>query len=116
MSRRRAGIVVLLLEQAGLASSCGEGSRLWTAGEEGLLGTLSGNYGLADGIPKVAKSVEGKMSEPESQKISVWAVRETHKLEVNFGLVVIADYSYCTSEQLSCWFIDLDLFVIATND
>lgn len=45
MSGRGAGIVVLLLEQAGPAGSCGEGSRLRTAGEEGLLGTLSGNHG-----------------------------------------------------------------------
>lgn len=50
VSRRRAGIVVLLLEQGGLASSCGEGSRFRTAGEEGLLGTLSGNYGLTAGM------------------------------------------------------------------
>lgn len=47
MSRRRADIVVLLLE---LASSCGEGSRLTTAGDEGLQGILSGNYRVTAGL------------------------------------------------------------------
>lgn len=41
---------MLLLELASPASSCGEGSRLRTAGEEGLLGTLSGSYGLNAGM------------------------------------------------------------------
>lgn len=45
-SGRGAGIVVLLLAQAGPTSSCGEGSGL---GEEGLMGILSGSSGATAG-------------------------------------------------------------------
>ena len=47
---------------------CGEGSKLRTAGEEGLLGTLSGNYGLTPEMEflRWPESVEGKMSAPRT--------------------------------------------------
>lgn len=67
---RGAGIVVLLLEQAGPTSSCGEGSRLGTAGEGGLLGKLSGNYGQAgNDIPKGEKSLLGKMRKQDRRTL-----------------------------------------------
>lgn len=74
---RGAGIVVLLLEQAGPTSSCGEGSRLGTAGEGGLLGKLSGNYGQAgNDIPKGEKSLLGKM-----RKQDRWSVLDHKKID-----------------------------------
>lgn len=66
VSGRGAGIVVLLLEQAGLTSSCGEGSRLGTAGEVGLLGTQSGNYGLIAGMA-FPESLRGDGDEPVAE-------------------------------------------------
>ncbi len=70
MSGRGAGIVVLLLEQARPASSCGEGSRLWTAGEEGLLGNTERElWSDWNGIPKVAGGEEDELARaPDSDQ------------------------------------------------
>lgn len=55
-----------------------EGSKLRTAGEEGLLGTLSGNYGLdRNGIPKVAGVNRGEDELGRARdEGSAWIIRK----------------------------------------
>lgn len=102
-----------IIRASGPPSSCEEGRRLGAAGEEGLLGTLSGNYGQTGTAFRWWQRQWGKMSEPTQQTgISVdhkerprgqpWSALNTGDVCPTHG-------------WLGCWFTDSDLLKGARN-